>query len=216
MGGYKVIYPQEFGIEPDIAAAYDIITEAHICKVLRDRFGKGIMHGSVLAREEPLDESRCLVYCCEKQLRNYLRDVDVVVEIGTKYGVGTLLPAHYASHAITIDIIPRTEPISVWSYFGVNNKITYAVVEDDKEKAEYLNDKTFDFAILDGGHTYENIKSDFELVKKCGRVLFHEYILTAPKGNPDKFKPTIDFLKTLPKDEVTLAEPFAYWERKDG
>ena len=202
-----MIYPQSFGIVPDITASYDIITDAHICGVLIDRFGKGILHGTTIAAGMQNEKGQCVIRCCENQLRKYLKNINHVVEIGTKYGVGTLLPAHYAYQATTIDIIPRTEPISIWSYFGVNNKIGYSVVESDDEKAELLRGLDFDFAIIDGGHTYEEVRSDFERTKKCGRVLFHEYILTPPKGEPDKFKPTIDFLKTLPQDEVIYDEP---------
>ncbi len=209
-----MIRPQEYGIRPDREAAYDIITEGHICKVLVSRFGKGILHGTILAKEQPVDNGNVLIVCAERQLRKYLTNIDTVVEIGTKYGVGTLLPAHYARHAITIDIIPRTEPIAVWSFFGVNNKIDYAVVKDNEEKAKYISDKNFDFAIIDGGHSYEDIQLDFELVKRCGRVLFHEYILTPPHNNPCKFDAAIKFISELPKDEITLDEPFAYWEKK--
>ena len=211
-----MIYPQKFGIVPDVIAAYDIMTEAHICRMLVNRFGRAILYGTILAKDKPTEDGHCVITCAEDQLRKYLKNTEHVVEIGTKYGVGTLLPAHYAHHATTIDIIPRTEPIAVWNYFGVDKKINYVVVENNEEKAELLNGLDFDFAIIDGDHTYEGVKSDFERVKKCGRVLFHEYILTPPKNHLDKFEATIRFLGELPQDEVTLDEPFAYWERKDG
>ena len=33
---------------------------------------------------------------------------------------------------------------------------------------------TFDFAFIDGMHKVENVRHDFENVKFCGRVLFHD------------------------------------------
>ena len=209
-----MIYPQEFKIKYDIVSNRDIIEGQHICDDVIKRFGPAIMHGTIIAKEVYKD-GKFVCACCEKQLGKYLNNVNRAVEIGTKFGVGSTFLAHRTKHLITIDIVPRTEPVSVWNYFGVNNKITYAVVENDEEKKEYLSDKEFDFAILDGGHTYEEVSFDFECVKKCGRVLFHEYILTESSGKPDKFLPTINFLKTLPQDEITYDDPFAFWEKRN-
>ena len=211
-----MIYPQKFKIESDLTAAYDTITEAHICNCLVTQFGKAILHGSMLAAGTATGDGRMIIRCCENQLRKYLKNINSVVEIGTKYGVGTILPAHYAYHATTIDIRQRTEPLAVWNYFGVNHKINYAVIENDKEKEELLDGLDFDFAIIDGDHTYDGVALDFERTKKGGRVLFHEYILSPPESDPHKFEPTIEFLKTLPQDEVTYDEPFAFWEKKNG
>ena len=207
-----MIYPQELGIKSDIVLDKDSVGE-HVCGDVMKRFGVAILYGTIIAKDVPSD-GKVYITCCEKQLDKYLDGINHVVEIGTKFGVGSTFLAHRSKHLTTIDIVPRTEPIAVWDFFGVSKKITYVVVESDEEKREYLQGIDFDFAVIDGGHTYKDVESDFECVKKCGRVLFHEYILTPPKREPDKFKPTIDFLKTLPQDEIVYDEPFAYWEKR--
>ena len=62
-----------------------------------------------------------------------------------------------------------------------------------------------DFAFVDGDHKYNEIALDFELVKKCGRVLFHDYGM-------DHLPDVTDFVDTLPRREVTIDRPFAYWQ----
>ncbi len=201
--------PQDYGIQSDITSTSDIIGDSHICKTLISRFGPSVLNGTIIAADAIKDGGTC-IKCCEGQLFKHVKGAKRIVEIGTKYGVGSTFLAHNSDHLTTIDIIPRTEPIALWDYFGVNNKITYLIVDSDAEKREYLDSIDFDLAVIDGDHTPEGVKSDFECVRKCGKVLFHEYILNDYK----KFAPTIDFLKTLPQDEVTYDEPFALWERK--
>ena len=67
-----------------------------------------------------------------------------------------------------------------------------------------VNIYNFDFAFIDGDHTGDRPAKDFELVKKCGRVLFHDRTREAVKAVID----------ALPKDEVEIMGGFAYWERK--
>ena len=204
-----MIYPQEYGIRSDITSQFDIIGDNHICKTLLTRFGPAILYGTIIA-SNVVEGGGLRIKCCEHQILKHITGAKRIVEIGTKFGVGSTFLAHNSDHLTTIDIIPRTEPIAIWDYFGVNKKITYAVIESDKEKREYLDGLDFDLAVIDGDHTPEGVKSDFESVMRCGRVLFHEYIL----NNNAKFGPTIDFLKTLPQDEITYDEPFAYWEKR--
>ena len=61
----------------------------------------------------------------------------------------------------------------------------------------------FDFAFIDGSHKYDDVKFDFECVKRCGRVLFHDYDC---KRHPDVTK----FVDEL--SNVIKGRPFAYWE----
>lgn len=204
-----MIYPQKFDIPSGQKAAYDVLTEAHICSSLKDNFGKRIFFGSALGKNVPYKEKQ-VIECCEMMFRGYLKDITNAVEIGTKYGLSALLIAHYAYHLTTIDIIPRTEPMRIWDLYGLSPKITYAVVDDNKEKAEYVKGLDFDFAFIDGDHSYEGIKLDFKLVRKCGRVLFHDYDYSEPPLKDDVNR----FIEELPKEEVKINEPFAYWEKK--
>lgn len=204
-----MIFPQQFGIKSDRVASYDIMTEAHICNGLVERFGIAVINGTVIAKNTLLKNGKTGVICCENQFRKYLKNITNAVEIGTKFGVGSLLLAHYAYHLTTIDVFARTEPLAIWDFFGVNRKITYAVAKDNNEKIDYLKDKEFDLALIDGNHSYDDVKLDFEIVKKCGRVLFHDYSL-----EPPVHEGVIKFVDELPKEEMVYDVPFAYWEKK--
>ncbi|HDZ13371.1 hypothetical protein LCGC14_0643790 [marine sediment metagenome] len=204
-----MIYPLEFGIKTLGDAAFDIITEAHICNMVREEFGKRILFGTAIATSEMKEDLTVLV-CNENQFRGYLKDITNAVEIGTKFGISSLLLAHYAYHLTTIDIIPRTEPVRIWNCFGVSHKITYGVVKDDDEKKQYLKSLDFDFAFVDGDHSYKGVKFDFECVKKCGKVLFHDYDHNKPVKEG-----VVRFIDELPDKKVIKEPPFAYW-RRDG
>jgi hypothetical protein len=67
----------------------------------------------------------------------------------------------------------------------------------------------FDFAFIDGDHTFEGVKNDFSLVSKCGRVLFHDY--DTPKGSVN---PVRKFIDTLDKNKIEARKDFALWTNK--
>jgi hypothetical protein len=200
-----IIYPQALGIKHNRDAAYDRITEAHICNAIGEEFGRRYTNGSA-AFDQVNEDGKTFIVCYEKAFRSLLKDRDIhnAVEIGTYLGVSSLFLAHYAYHLTTIDVIPRTEPVSLWNYFGVSPKITYAVALDNKAKQEYLSGLDFDFAFIDGDHSYEGVKFDFELVERGGRVLFHDY--------PGK-EGVKKFVDELPKKELEIVKNFAYWEK---
>ena len=66
----------------------------------------------------------------------------------------------------------------------------------------------FDFVFIDGDHD-GGIELDFELCKKCGTILFHDY---SDRGQR-KLNKVKNFIDTLPKNEITiLEEPFVLWQ----
>lgn len=109
-----------------------------------------------------------------------------VVEIGTKYGgttyfLASLLPE---STIYTIDL-PRTNPESIGLVKARNMWMdalfpyrVHFVAEDSKVVAPLF--KNIDFLFIDGDHTYEGVKSDFELykdgVKPGGLIAFHDIV----------------------------------------
>ena len=123
-------------------------------------------------------------------------NINIAVEIGTFWGVTAAYIAQFANKVHTFDIIDHPQKYKVWNDFKVKNKISFHLVKSrdmigdtfkdfqgihrltGKEvDIEIILDKlTFDFAFVDGDHHYKNVKADFELVKKCGRVLFHDII----------------------------------------
>lgn len=147
----------------------------------------------------------------EENIRNFLKSKKVknIIEIGTFRGVSALLFSDYAEQVKTIDIHTHTQPLPLWVYFGKIRSIDYITVKDDQDKKEVSDNSVFDFAFIDGEHSTESVKYDFECVKKCGRVLFHDYY----NRKIIHHYGVKEFVDTLPKEEVTIFEPFAYWEK---
>jgi len=188
-------------------------------KKIKEEFGQRYIRCSCIADKTTED-----IFCeflSRKKIVNAL-------EIGTWFGVSSMVLSHYADKVFTIDIQWRPEPGLLWATFGVADKINRYERDSEKQKADIVDHLDFDFAFVDGNHRYDGVKADFELVKRCGRVLFHDYydhtdtipgidFKTAIDNgkDPDTFGEVKRFIDELPKDEVSIMKPFALWERKD-
>ena len=139
-----------------------------------------------------------------------------VVEIGTFRGCSAAVLSRYCDKVVTLDLKHGQleqhntpfDRISFWRSLGIDN-IELRLIEDDTEKAELLGSLDFDFAFVDGAHD-ETVKDDFELVKKCGHVLFHDY---DDRGQPC-LNHVYDFVNSLPKEQVEIFDIFALWTGK--
>jgi predicted O-methyltransferase YrrM len=99
--------------------------------------------------------------------------ISTAVEIGTFRGATAAYIAQYADKVHTFDIRDIYD-FPTWEKLGLADKIIFHHVSGKDEIGEILKDIEFDFAFIDDGHSYENITADFELVRRCGRVLFHD------------------------------------------
>lgn len=95
------------------------------------------------------------------------------VEIGTWKGLTALVLARYFREVISIDTRPDPERERIAQFSRVKN-IRFLTAPDEGDKAAILAAENFDAAFMDGDHAH-NTESDFALVQRCGRVLFHEY-----------------------------------------
>lgn len=95
------------------------------------------------------------------------------VEIGTRKGLTAIVLARHFDEVVTIDIKPDPEKHEIAKYVGANN-IRFIDVKDNAEKAKIIRGLKFDAAYVDGDHARDT-EDDFALVRRCGRVLFHEY-----------------------------------------
>ena len=102
-----------------------------------------------------------------------------IIEIGTYNGISTVILASIVKELVyTFDIVYRNCEW-VWNLFKVRHKIDNFI--GTKEQIAYdikfrlsRDNIRFDFAFIDGEHTYEAVLWDFQLVKHCGKVLFHD------------------------------------------
>lgn len=136
-----------------------------------------------------------------------------VLEIGTYRGVSAAEMSRYVERVVTIDLKHgRQEQLgehfdrkAFWRGLGIDN-IELRLIRDDTEKAALINGLEFDFAFVDGAHD-ATVANDFDLVKRCGRVLFHDY---DSRGTAERDY-VYDFVNTLPKHQVQVLDIFALW-----
>lgn len=151
----------------------------------------------------------------EETFRYFLGKAPIkkAIEIGTQRGLSTCLLAEYGNEVFTFDIKEYPIAKEIWRKAGYEHKIKYLIIKDNAEKKNIVDGiPFFDFAFIDGGHKFEDVRFDFELVKKCGRVLFHDYrVEKLPIPEVIEVK---EFVDTLREGEIEIKEPFAYWIKK--
>jgi len=98
--------------------------------------------------------------------------IGTVVEIGTFHGATAAYMAQFADKVHTFDVRDLYDR-ETWEGLGLAEKIEFHLVKDREEIKKILKNIKFDFAFIDDDHS-EKVKDSFELVKQCGRVLFHD------------------------------------------
>ena len=135
-----------------------------------------------------------------------------VLEIGTYRGCTAAELSQYCDRVITIDLkhgrIERDEPSidrhAFWQSLDVRN-VEMILVDDDAEKKKVVDALDFDFAFVDGAHD-ETVRDDFALVRRCGRVLFHDY-----DDRPNKPNDVFRFVNSIPGGKLEVSGVFAMW-----
>lgn len=126
------------------------------------------------------------------------------IEIGTANGITALVLARTFHEVVSLDIRPHTMKRTVAEYLGVKN-IRFVDIKDNAEKASLIGGLEFDAAYVDGDHANDTV-TDFALVERCGRVLFHEYW--------DQQPPVWNLVNTLRRrGSVEVVGKFALWTR---
>ena len=131
-----------------------------------------------------------------------------VLEIGTYRGVSSAYISQFCDRVITIDLVKgkleRDNQVfnrgKFWRALNIHN-IDLRLVRSNSEKAEVVSKEDFDFAFIDGDHSFEGVSVDFDLVKRCGAVLFHDYL---PGNDVARF---VDGLKPAARQ----IDMFAFW-----
>lgn len=132
-----------------------------------------------------------------------------VAEIGTNLGVSSTILAKAGFDVVTFDVMFRPFREKVWDHFGVRPNITDYTVEDDAHTHAILQDEPFDIAFIDGCHELKSVQANFLTVKKCGRVIFHDYEHQLHANR------TVKFVDELKSGQITKFAPFATWLRCD-
>lgn len=136
------------------------------------------------------------------------------LEIGTYRGVSAAEMSQYCEQVVTIDLVNGKleqagedfDRQAFWNSLDCKN-ISLHLVRNDAKKNLLVKNLAFDFAFIDGAHD-EGVAKDFDLVKRCGRVLFHDY---DRRGQIEKDH-VFNFVNTLPKEQIQVMDIFAYWK----
>lgn len=156
---------------------------------------------------------------------------DTVLEIGTGFGCSTVFFATHFKKVITIDITTNPLRKKIWEHFKVEDRIFEIIIPlkpciykvnpvrkimniiknsfsnycSDTIKHQIIQALDFDLAVLDGDHTFEGVSKDFESVKKCGLVLFHDY-----KPKEKGYSGVVNFVNILTPTPKIINQ-FALW-----
>ena len=143
------------------------------------RFGEEFRFGSFLSEDKEL------------VFREFLKRIrpGVVLEIGTCYGLSSAIISDYADRVYTIDITYFGQRQPIWDFLAVGNKVIPFVTPNvGKQLLSLL--LTYDFAFIDGDHSFEAVKFDWENISLyCDRILFDD-------ANKD-FPGVLDFVNTI-------------------
>lgn len=188
--------PREESIEPIVGEIKTGAFSSPLLNSILRHFGRTVFGRS----------SACM------EFEGFLRRLEVrgktCLEIGTMNGITAIVLSQFFDQVICVSVDVERERLrkhEIIAYLGIKN-ITFHDVNDNDEKARVINALDFDFAYVDGDHARDT-REDFALVKRCGRVLFHEYW---------PIQPTVwNLVNELPAHEVRKAQYdcFAYWER---
>lgn len=113
-------------------------------------------------------------------------------EIGSWNGLTALVLARYFDRVVSVDIAHNAVKREIIDALGVRN-IEFIDIADNAAKKNVAERLTFDFAYVDGNHA-DDTAADFALVRRCGRVLFHEAWDFQP--------PVWELIHTLPQWQV--------------
>lgn len=196
---------RELRVYPEERSSVDSVgNEGYLVRVINE-FGLRASRGTALTFHH-IDGKR---YNVEPLFRELIEGYNRCVEIGTFRGVSTACLAHYCKKVLTVDIKIFEEALSLWKFFGVEEKIRYVYVDSNASKRKAIEEfGDFDFAFIDGLHTYDAVAFDFEVVRKCGTVLFHDYGTSYCAAGVQKF------VDELPRRELYIKEPFALWRQR--
>jgi len=133
------------------------------------------------------------------------------LEIGTFHGVTAVLLSQFFERVISVSVDVSPSKLlkrDICAHLGID-KIEFHDARDNSEKKRIVDALEFDFAYVDGDHARDTA-SDFDLVRRCRHVLFHEYWpAQAPVWN---------LVNALPPDQVrrALFDCFALWDGRHG
>tara|TARA_E500000178_G_scaffold309075_1_gene323121 strand:+ start:628 stop:1386 length:759 start_codon:yes stop_codon:yes gene_type:complete len=157
--------------------------------------------GGLLIWQYPNQFSKYLALLQKQKINSYL-------EIGCRWGGTFILTNEYLKRfgdikkSLAIDIIDS--PVQKYC---LRNKETEFWKTDSKSHSfkKYMENNFFDLVLIDGDHSYEGVKNDYEYIKDRAKiVVLHDIVNNAAEG-------VVKFWNELKKDK----EKYDFFEFKD-
>jgi len=182
--------------EKEIARRMQVFLRDHEFVSIAKEFG-----GDVFRRSSALYGLHDFLDACSVR-------ADVCIEIGSWNGITAQVLSRFCNSVISIDVVNNQDKYLIDAYVsslrGRKSRIEF--VNCSKENvASVIASRKFDFAFMDGDHAKET-QGNWESVRHCGSVLFHEVWPSQP--------PVWALVQSLPQSEVKYgAFNFALWRK---
>jgi cephalosporin hydroxylase len=159
--------------------------------------------GGLLIWQYPNQFSKYLCLLKEQKINSY-------IEIGCRWGGTFVLTNEYlkrfnnVNKSVAVDIIDSP----VEKYCILNNETQFIKMNSQSQEfINYMSNNYFDLIFIDGDHSYDGVKNDYEISKNRGNILvFHDIVSDACSG-------VVKFWKELKYNRKNIYNFFEFTEQ---